>query len=438
MDRGHPGLYRLVAVLALVVGGCAPSASASAPAPSAADLVAAAVEGSPSPAPSITIETATQVPSVTPAPTASPTPTPAPTPTIAKPLKSTPAPTPAPKPAAGWTVPRRIGKASNCVTVTAVIDAASRYHVAAECDGTIKYYVSIDSGRSWKGQVLAHPAGRMDLDPKIGFDGDRVYVAFTRIVPDGGCGGGRGPSVGVYYRSRVVPGGTWSAAKRIGPAADTLESFQVAAGTLHVTVTGADALGYYETLKGTASKRYAISDQSVGGTSMRVGTDGRARIVYTGKDGIQYARFTGSGFSTRTIPGTTVWDLHPVLALDTGDKSHVAFTRNEPATCGEGPVSTWYASNASGSWKTQQISKAFGDTSIEVDGATGRVRVVIGSASGVRYFKSVSDGSWKGATLASTRWAMSPVLSRNPATGAILVAYIDGSASATIRVVTTK
>jgi hypothetical protein len=436
MDRRHPVLYRLVAVVALVVAGCAPSLSGSAPAPSAAGLTAVEVGGSPSPAASLTIATQAPVATATPVPTASPTPTPVSTPAAAKQPKSTPAATAVPKAAAGWTLPRRIGTASNCVTVTAMIDAASRYHVTAECDGTIKYYVSIDSGRSWKGQVLAHPAGRMDLDPKIGFDGDRVYVAFTRIIPDGGCGGGRGPSVGVYYRSRVVPGGTWSAAKRIGSASDTLESFQVAAGTINVTVAGHDAFSYYETLKGIAYHRYLISSKSIGRTSMGVGTDGRARIVYAGSDGIQYARFTGSGFSTRRIPGTTELDHDPVLALDAGDKSHVAWTRNELGTCGDLPVSTWYASNASGSWKLQKITKAVGDTSIKVDGATGRVRVLIGSDVGVRYYKSVSDGSWKGATLASTRWAKSPVLSRNPSSGAMLVVYIDGAG--TLRTVTTK
>lgn len=437
MDRGHIRLYRALAVVALVVVGCAPSAAGSAPTPSAADLRAAVAAGSPAPAPSLTVGTTPQVPSATPTRTASPSP--APTPDAAKQPKSTPEPTPAPKAAAGWTVPRRLGKASNCVTVTAVIDAASRYHVAAECDGTIKYYVSINSGRTWKGQVLAHPAGRMDLDPQIGFDGDKVYVAFTRIIPDGGCGGGRGPSVGVYYRTRVVPGSTWSAAKRIGPGADVLESFQVAAGTIHVTVTsGDDALPYYETLTGRAFAQYLISNQTIGGSSLRVGADGRARIVYAGQDGIRYARFTGSGFTTRTIPGTSEADLHPVLALDAGDKSHIAFTRNEPATCGEGPIGTWYASNASGTWTTQKISKVFGDTSIDVDGATGRVRVVIGSAAGLRYYKTMSDGSWKGTTLASSRWVASPVLSRNPSTGGILVVYIDGSTSSTIRVVTTK
>jgi hypothetical protein len=365
--------------------------------------------------------------------TPAPSPTAVPTPTKAKQPKSTPAP--APKPAAGWTAPRRVGKASHCVTATAAIDSSSRYHVAAECDGAIHYYVSIDSGRSWKARVFAHPAGRMDLDPKIGFDGDVAYVAFTRIIPDGGCGGGRGPSVGVYYRSRVLPGGAWSAAKRIGPAADTLESFQVQGGILHATVAGKDALPYYETLQGSAQKRYAISDEWVDGTSMSIGTDGRARIAYAGKGGIQYARFTGSGFSTRKVPGTTVWDHHAVLSLDAGDKSHIVWTRNEPATCGESPVGTWYASNASGSWVTQRITKAVGDTSIAADDATGRVRVLVGSEAGVRYYKRMSDGSWKGTTLASASWAHSPELSRDPATAAILVVYIDGE---TLRAVTTK
>ncbi len=436
MDRGHPGLYRLIGVLAVVISGCAPSAPASVPAPAPTALAAAAIAASLSPVPSLTIETPTQVFSAPPAPTASPPPTTAPTPPTIKQSASTPAPTRAPKGAAGWTAPRRLGNGSDCVTVTAGIDTAGRYHVAAECKGTINYYVSIDSGRSWNAQALAHPVGRMDLDPKIGFDGKTTYLAFTRIIPDGGCGGGRGPSVGVYYRTRGLPGGTWSASKRIGPAADTLESFQVADGTIHVTVAGKDALSYYETLKGTASARYPISDSVVDWTSMGVGADGRARIVYSARNGIQYARFSGSGFSTRKIPGTTEFDSHPVIALDAGDKSHVAWTRNEPSTCGTSPVGTWYASNASGTWKAQQITKAVGDTFIDVEDATGRVRVLIGSEAAVRYYKTMSDGSWKGATLASTSWARSPILSRNPSTGAFLVAYIDGSG--TLRVITTK
>jgi hypothetical protein len=235
-----------------------------------------------------------------------------------------------------------------------------------------------------------------------------------------------------------LPGGTWSAAKRIGPARDTLESFQVDAGILHLTVSGHDdQLPYYATREGTTYKRYPISDEWAGETSMRVGTDGRARIAYAGKGGIQYARFTGSGFSTRKVPGTTVWDHHPVLALDAGDKSHIVWTRNEPATCGESPVGTHYASNASGSWETQRITKAVGDTTIQVD-PTGRVRVLVGSEAGLKYYKTVSDGSWKGTTLASTSWAASPVLSRDPATRNILVVYINEIRSGTIQSVTTK
>jgi hypothetical protein len=133
-----------------------------------------------------------------------------------------------------------------------------------------------------------------------------------------------------------------------------------------------------------------------------------------------------------------VWDHHPVLTLDAGDKSHIVWTRNEPATCGESPVGTHYASNASGSWETQRITKAVGDTSIEVDDATGRVRVLVGSEAGLRYYKTMSDGSWKGTTLSAASWANSPTLSRDQATGAILVAYVDQSRSATLHVVTTK
>ena len=155
MDRQHLGLYRFVAVVALVAGGCASSAPASMPMPTTTARAAAAIPGSSSPAPSLILETKTPVPSATTIPTASPTPTATkkPTATTAKQPVSTPAPTP-PKLAAGWTAPHRIGKASACVTVTAAIDAASRYHIAAECDGAIHYYSSIDLGSLVEGAGL--------------------------------------------------------------------------------------------------------------------------------------------------------------------------------------------------------------------------------------------------------------------------------------------
>jgi hypothetical protein len=230
-------------------------------------------------------------------------------------------------------------------------------------------------------------------------------------------------------RSRALPGGRWSEAKRIGPAADAIEAFQVDRGIVHAIVKDGAELSFYETLEGTAYKRYPISDSPIGTTSMRLGSDGRARIVYGSGRGIQYATFTGAGFSTKRIPGTTGEDRSPVLALDPGDRARVVWTRFEPATCGDSPVGTYYASNASGSWKVQRITKDVGNTSVQVNRATGRVRVVVGSEAGLRYYTKASGGSWRRTTLASTNWAASPALRRDPTTGTLLVVYIDGTRS---------
>ena len=79
-----------------------------------------------------------------------------------------------------------------------------------------------------------------------------------------------------------APRGAWSAATKIGSAADSLESFQVDGGILHATVKANDGLSYYETLDGTAFHRYPISDVAIGPTSMRVGSDGPVDHTSTG------------------------------------------------------------------------------------------------------------------------------------------------------------
>src|SRR5207244_5959978 len=123
------------------VGACTTSQSAptSTPVPTAA-TGAAATAGSASPSPTFVDET----------PAALPSDAPEPTPTPASTLESTPTPsaasTVALKPPTGWTASRQVGTATQCISVTAGIDAAGRFHVAAECSGSIRYYFSSDGG----------------------------------------------------------------------------------------------------------------------------------------------------------------------------------------------------------------------------------------------------------------------------------------------------
>ena len=344
-------------------------------------------------------------------------------------------------PATSWTKPRQVGTLKTCTTISAGIDAASRYHVAAACDGNIHAYLSSD-GRTWKASVFAHPPKRMDLDPQIAFWGDTVYVAFTRIrLVDGGCGDPGIRDVGVYYRSRTLPDGAWSEPVQIGTTADELDTFRVQDGTIHATVNGGTS---YETLAGTTFHRYPMP-KSYGGTSLRVGSDGRARIAYNGLKGIKYGQFDGSAFSTSLLPGTNGRDESANLVLDANDKAHLVWTRvpfpdpgagcayEEPPPKDQG---TYYATNASGTWVTQRITRAIGETSLQVDQKSGRIHVLVTDRK-VRYYTSSGNGAWTASTV-PTGPAWSPLLRLDPATGTLLVVYFGGPDQARIYAMTKR
>jgi hypothetical protein len=419
MARELRGLGTFVAVVALIVGACTGTTPTPTPTPTIAVTV-------PTPSPSI-IALATETPEPTatpaPAPSAEPEETPAPT----------PAPTQTPAPAKGWTVPQPVGTAQ-CDTVSAGIDSASRYHIAAECGGSVNYWVS-DGHGSWTTTVFAHPADRQDLDPQIAFRGNVVYVAFTRIKPDGGCGGGAGPPVGVFFRSRTQPDGAWSEPVSIGSPDDNLQSFRVDGPTIHATVSQGDGGGtaYYETLNGSTYHRYPIPG-SIGQTSLRIGSDGRARIAFEAATGIRYAVFTGSGFTTSPVAGGMEGVLGPVLVLDAKDGAHVVWTRTEPGACGEIPVGTYYATNASGTWVAQRITKGVGGMSLQIDG-TGRVDLIVGVGSGLWYYSATPTGPWTQTRIVAVgvQW---PTLRLDPATGTLLVVYMDGSSAGMGRIYT--
>lgn len=422
MVHGHRGSGFFIAAVALIVGACGANTPTATPKPAPTPTpITAPAAPTPSPDPS-SLVLATEAPASTttapPAPTATPA---APAePTLADP-KPTPKPTPAPGP--GWTNPKRVGKVAGCNTISAGIDVASRYHVAAECAGTISSFVA-DPGGSWTTTVFAHPANRQDLDPQIAFQGNVVYVAYSQIAPDGACGGGRGLAVGVFIRSRSQPNGAWSAPLRIGSPYDSLQAFRVDGGTFHATVAG----GYYETLKGSTYHRYRIPG-AIGQTSLRIGSDGRARIAYEAAGGIRYAVFTGAGFSTSPVAGSSEGDLDPILALDANDRPHLLWTRTTAGACGDIPVGTYYATKTHLDWATHRITRAVGQTSLQVDPTTGRVHVLLGTASEIRYYTIAANAQWTRADVLSTPGALSPLIRVDPATGTLLVVYIRESAS---------
>src|SRR5262249_9192381 len=152
-------------------------------------------------------------------------------------------------------------------------------------------------------------------------DGDRVYVASSRLAPTEDTCGGPGIHLGVYYRWRTLAGGKWSAPIRFGESGDDIQSFRVVRGAIHATLTdGSDLI--YETNATGMLKRYRLPEAR-GLSSLRVGSDGRARVVYEATGGLRYGVFKGSGFTTSMIPGTTRSDGLPVLVLDGSNAAHV-------------------------------------------------------------------------------------------------------------------
>ena len=179
-----------------------------------------------------------------------------------------------------------------------------------------------------------------------------MYVGYTSIaVVDGGCGDPGLRDVGVFYRQRDLPDGKWSAPIRLGENNDHLQGFRVVDGIVHATVRADETHVYYETLDGDTFHRYPLAGVA-GDTSLRIGSDGLARIAYEAEGGLEFAEFDGVGFSTTPIPGSG-GGFAPSLVLGANNDAHVVWTRAYHGLgCAEpGPFpedGTYYGTNESG------------------------------------------------------------------------------------------
>jgi hypothetical protein len=365
-------------------------------------------------------------------------PTPSPLPSEAPSIPPQPAPSILPPPAperptaqakpAKWSLPRRVIQ-GDCSRYVAVIDTSSRYHVAAECDQKLRYATSTN-GTTWKSTTLTAPLRRFDVDPQLAIDGSTLYLAFTRLRPvDGGCGGDGLLDVGVFYRTRSLPSGKWSAPVQIGKAGDHLQSLRVVGGVIHETVNTNDEQGpiYYASLRGTTYRRVLIPDAQE--TSLRVGDDGRARVAYTTVHAVKVATIGAAGrVSTATVfAAKDVFTRSPVLVLGAGDTAYLSWaaTTWSGGGCADGDFKspnegTWFATDANGRWERKRLTPYAAYASLAADVATGRVQVLYADKRGYRFVTRAANGTWSGGRLDRSIDLSGLILRRDAATGYLL------------------
>lgn len=320
-----------------------------------------------------------------------------------------------------------IGAPGQCNSVVAAIDNSGTGHVAANCDTNIRYAVSA-AGGTWTVTDFMPPVDRLEKDPQIAFDGNTLYLAYTRMAAtQGGCGDDGLRDLGVYYRVRTLPNGAWSDPKPIGPADDHIQSLRVNE-TIHATVLNdKDGKTYYETLNGSTYHRYLIAN-AAGPVSLRLGSDGRARIAYETKAGsLAYGVFRNSGFTTSVIPGST-GGYAPILVLGKGNAAYVLWNRGYHgfgcAEPGPGPRDgTYFGTNAGGQWVSSRLTTSQGALSLVVDARTGDVQALVAVGTRLLEYVKPPTAAWRHSTLA-TGFASPAVLREDPNTGALLVAYI--------------
>jgi hypothetical protein len=414
--RRQPGLvigFGIAAVLAIVVGGLGSafvrqSDAVPTPSPSAGVAVASASPAIPSIAPA--------APSVPPRrATASPKPVDRPKPSAIA--------------AAKWRKPQRVERA-DCESVTAVIDGAGGRHVAAGCGGKI-HYVDLDA--DWDPVTFKPPEARLEYDPQMAVQGDVLYLAYTRLVIPTDADTCGGPiileSIGVFVRSRSLSSGQgWSDPTRIGEVGDRLQGFRVVGGTIHATVANGDLTHvYYETVRGASVHRHEVPGAS-GATSLRIGDDGRARIAYESDNSLRYATFTGAGFSSKKIPGTSR-GYAPVLVLGANDQPHLLWLRDSGtgAYCGDdappSTAGTYYSTQSGGTWRSERLAARRQVASVTVDTSSGRVHVLVSGKGGrLVYLTRIGSGTW-GKRIVEPSYAGPAVIRLDQNAGDLLIAY---------------
>jgi hypothetical protein len=321
---------------------------------------------------------------VAPTPARSSAPTPAPTL-----IATQPSPSVSPWPQAtanaepiAWSDPLRVADATCHGRVATAIDDLGRHHIAAACDGGIRYLLWYPGAIDLQEDRRSPPAGRVEGTPQLALDGRDVLMAYSRQDQgEGACGDDGLEDLGVYVRIRSDDTGSWSEARRIGEVGDRLQSFRAVDGALHATVAASDGRVFYDV---TSDERVRVRIPDAVETSLRVGDDGRARIAYSTGSAIYFARVDGPELTTTRIAASDSSYLrHPALVLAPGDAPTIAWMESTDSGGGcAGPdpgVSdgTYLATRTDGSWDLARVSKVIGVTSLTLGPSPGRWHAIV-------------------------------------------------------------
>lgn len=356
----------------------------------------------------------------------------------AAPSPSIPAATPTgPQTPRGWLEPVTVHdvQATDCGGLTATYGPRADLILVMACNDDI-HVTHGSPGEAWVTDVIEHPRGVVLRGPQVAVDGDRLTVAASAYVPEeGGCGDDGLRQTDVLIWSRDLPDGEWTGPVALGGPDGHLQSFRVVDGVIHATVGNTDGVAYVRGRTGSA-QRTAIPEASE--TSLRVGSDGIARIAYTTTSGdLRLVAMRDRALAPETIhraqDGELGGPIQPSLVLAGQNEPIVLWTLTwgisgcaEPDPPPE--FGTYVYADVGGVATNERLSGSTDGASLTLDIPGGRAYVVIpewvdDDHRTNLYSRPIAGGDWSRVELEGDPFW--PIMRVEQATGAAVLAWLD-------------
>lgn len=328
--------------------------------------------------------------------------------------------------ATGWSGPTRIAS-GDFYSVETVVDGTGAIHAVSQRGSDLVY--ATNASGSWTQVTITDPVDRRDYMPSLAVDSaGKAHVAFARFCEP--CY----ETEGIFYITNKLggPNAGWPTSATLLATGHLYDpSLQVRGGAIHLAYVGDDALPRYRNNASGSwvTKKVSTTRWAQAGVSLRVGSDGDARIAFSDfYGGIYYARNIGTDaspvFNVSKVPGTADMDAAPSLDLDSTNRPHIAWQRlPDGVTCfapgavttGCGPlraqapatsgVGIYYATVVGSAWtptSQRRISTRLSSPNVELAVTpTGKAHIAIEDDYGVHHFTNKS-GSFVRTLLTAT------------------------------------